>query len=269
MIGQRFAGGVGRFCRRAGGCLINQHPALYAVWYLISILVFALVYCLLPAEAFHAPYVAREPQTSENGYSFEPFMIERMRQSAESWSDANYVDYDMRNIAILRTGADPSRNTVRVVIGYKLAGKPQQTAAIDIDVFSLPAGGDRCHDVRIAQDESSADAESNAIIADILFHDNPGCASAHYLRLTPDDETAFRAYALALSGRAKYVRHFGLRMIAYSAMTITTTSDNSLVPTMRSARLAVALEPLWGLLLIGLTFRAVVRREFAMTRQRS
>ena len=263
MVGQRFLSGVGRACARFGGCLVNQHPAVYAVWYLISVLAFALAYCLLPPEAFHAPYVAREPQTSENGYSFEPFMIERMRRSAQSWSDVNYVDYDMRNVVILRTGADASRNTVRVVIGYKLGTKPQQTAAIDINIFSLPTGGDRCHDVRIAQDESSADAESNNIIADILFHDDPGCASAHYLRLTPEDEDAFRAYALALSGRAKYVHHFGLRMIAYSAMTITTTGDGSLVPTMRSARMMVALEPLWGLLLIGLTFRAVVRREFA------
>lgn len=263
MIGGRIFGGIGRTCARFGGCLINQHPAVYAVWYVISILTFALVYCLLPAEAFHAPYVAREPQTSENGYSFEPFMIERMRRSADSWSEVNYVDYDMRNVSVMRTGADPSRNTVRVVIGYKLGSKPQQTAAIDINIFSLPTGGDRCHDVRIAQEESSADAESNALITDILFRDNPGCASAHYLRLTPEDETAFRDYALALSGRAKYVDHFGLRMIAYSAMTITTTADGSLVPTMRSARIVVALEPLWGLLLIGLTFRAVVRREFA------
>jgi len=254
---------VGRGLTRFGEGLINQRASLYGIWYVISILGFALAYCLLPAEAFHAPYVAREPQTSENGFAFEPFIVERMRRSAQNWSDNNFVDFDMNNVSVLRIGADPARNTVRVVIAYKIGNKPQQPAAIDINIFSLPTGGDRCHDVRIAQDESSADADSNNIIADILFHDTPGCASAHYLRLTPQDEDAFRAYALALSGRAKYVHHFGLRMIAYSAMTITTTSDGSLVPTMRSARMTVALEPLWGLLLIGLTFRAVVRREFA------
>jgi len=56
------------------------------------------------------------------------------------------------------------------------------------------------------------------------------------------------------------VHYYGLRMIAFSAMTITTTNDGSLVPTMRSARILVALEPTWGLFMIGLAIRALVRR---------
>jgi len=199
MAGGRFLGSAARFLAAVGQWLINQRAAFYGVWYVISILLFALAYCLLPAEAFHAPYVAREPQTSENGYSFEPFIVDRMRRSALAWGDANFVEYNMQNVSILRVGADPSRNTVRVVIAYKLDNKPQQAAAIDINIFSLPAGTDRCHEVRIAQDESSADAEGNGDIMDILFRDTPGCASAHYLRLTPDDEQTFRNYALALS----------------------------------------------------------------------
>lgn len=260
MAGGGFLGGAARFPAAVGRWLINQRTAFYGVWYVISILLFALAYCLLPAEAFHAPYVAREPQTSENGYSFEPFMVDRMRRSAQTWGEANYVDYNMQNVSILRVGADPSRNTVRVVIAYKLDNKPQQAAAIDINIFSLPVASDRCHEARIAQDESSADADSNGAILDILFHDTPPCASAHYLRLGPEDEAVFRAYALALSGRTKYVNHYGLRMIAYSAMMITTTNDGSLVPTMRSSRVLAAFEPIWGLLMIGLGIRALVRR---------
>lgn len=260
MIGGGFVGGVGRGLTRFGECLINQRASVYGVWYIISILGFALAYCLLPAEAFHAPYVAREPQTSENGFAFEPFIVEHMRRSAQNWSDSSFVDFDMSNVSILRIGADPARNTVRVVIAYKIGNKPQQPAAIDVNIFSLPAGSDRCHEARIAQDESSADAEGNGDIIDILFRDAPGCASAHYLRLTPDDEQTFRAYALALSGRTKYVHYYGLRMIAFSAMTITTTNDGSLVPTMRSSRILVALEPTWGLFMLGLAIRALVRR---------
>jgi len=260
MIGGGFLGGAGRIFAGFGRCLVNQRAALYGIWYILSILLFALAYCLLPAEAFHAPYVAREPQTSENGFTFEPFIVDRMRQSAEAWSDANFGDFNMQNVSILRIGADAARNTVRVVIAYKLDNKPQQAAAIDINIFSLPAGGDRCHEARIAQDESSADAASNGDIIDILFHDAQPCASAHYLRLGSEDEAIFRAYALALSGRTKYVNYYGLRMIAYSAMTITTTNDGSLVPTMRSSRILVALEPMWGLFMIGLAIRALVRR---------
>jgi len=260
MSGGGILGGIGRACVRFGEGLINQRAALYGVWYIISILGFALAYCLLPAEAFHAPYVAREPQTSENGYSFEPFIVERMTRSAQTWSDSNFVAFDMRNISLLRIGADPARNTVRLVIAYKIGSKPQQVAAVDINIFSLAAGSDRCHEARIAQDESSADADGNDAIMDILFRDTPGCSSAHYLRLTPEDEETFRDYALALSGRTKYVHHYGLRMIAFSAMTITTTNDGSLVPTMRSSRILVALEPTWGLFMIGLAIRALVRR---------
>jgi len=260
MVGGKFLGDVGRAFTKFCLCLINQRAALYGTWYLISILLFALAYCLLPPEAFHAPYVAREPQSSENGFSFEPFIVERMTRSAQTWSDSNFVNFDMRNVSVLRIGADAARNTVRVVVAYKIGDKPQQPAAIDLNIFSLPAGSDRCHEARIAQDESSSDADGNDAIMDILFRDTPGCSSAHYLRLTPDDEETFKAYALALSGRTKYVHHYGLRMIAFSAMNITTTNDGSLVPTMRTSRVLVALEPIWGLLMIGLAIRALVRR---------
>ena len=252
--------GVGQGFARFGLCLINQRAAVYGIWYLISILLFALAYCLLPPEAFHAPYVAREPQSSENGFSFEPFIVERMSQSAQNWSDSNFVNFDMRNVSVLRIGADSARNTVRLVLAYKLGNKPQQAAAIDINIFSLPSGADRCHEARIAQDESSADAEGNGDIMDILFRDTPGCSSAHYLRLAPDDQQTFKSYALALSGRTKYVHHYGLRMIAFSAMNISTTNDGSLVPTMRTSRILVAAEPIWGLFILGLAIRALVRR---------
>ena len=260
MRGGGLLGSVGRGLSRFGEGVINQRASLYGIWYIISILGFALVYCLLPAEAFHAPYVAREPQSAENGFEFEPFITERMRRSSQTWTDSSFVNFDMNNVSVLRIGADPARNTVRVVIAYRIGDKPQQPAAIDINIFSLPAGNDRCHEARIAQDESSADAEGNADIMDILFRDTPGCASAHYLRLAPDDEQTFRNYALALSGRTKYVHHYGLRMIAFSAMTITTTSDGSLVPTMRTSRILVALEPTWGVFMLGLAIRALVRR---------
>jgi hypothetical protein len=269
MIGGKFLGRIGRAGAGIGRCFVNQHAAVYAVWYVVSILGFALLYCLLPGEAFHAPYVVREPQTLESRYSFQPFITEQMRLSAKTWSDSNYVNFDMNDISILRVGADPQRNTVRVVLAYKLAHKPQQAVAVDLNVLSLPTGGDLCHDARIAQEESSPDAEGNGDIIDILFHDTPGCGTAHYLRLSKSDEQSFRYFAAGLSGRAKYLPHYGLRMIAYSAMTMSTTNDGSIVPTKRTARVLVAIEPIWGLLLIGLTFRAVVRREFAKAVRRA
>lgn len=260
MAGGKVWGGIGRGCARVGRCLIDQSAALYIALYLLSILAFALLYCLLPAEAFHAPFVAREPQTAESDNAFEPFIMERMRRSAETWSGTNYVSFSMSDVSILRISADAARSTVRVAISYKLDNHPQQAAAIDIDMFTMPAGGDACHTVRLVPEESSPEAATDGVILDILFRDTPGCASAHYLRLNTDDETVFRNYALGISGRAKYLHYYGLRMIEFSAMTITTTGDGALVPTMRSARMAVAFEPLWGLFLIGLALRAVVRK---------
>jgi hypothetical protein len=49
-------------------------------------------------------------------------------------------------------------------------------------------------------------------------------------------------------------------MILFSIMTITTTVFGDIIPLTRTARLAVAIEPLWGLLVLCLAARAIVRK---------
>jgi len=122
----------------------------------------------------------------------------------------------------------------------------------------MPEKGGFCHSISLVQDGGPP---PDAALLDVLFHDAPGCTTApHYVGLGSDEEDYFRNYALGAAGQPKLLSGYGLRMILFSAMTITTTVFGNVVPMTRSARLAVAIEPLWGLLILCLAVRAIVRK---------
>ena len=258
----------GKFVRRVGGsvtdwarCFARQRTATYLVWYLLSILVFAAFYCALPSNNFYAPFIGREPRTSVDTREFQHFLTEKMRQSAQTWSLANYVDFDMSDVALTRVEQVVSSRSVRLFLvakGNPGAGKPPQTLTLDLAITPLPEKGGFCHSVSVVPDGGPP---PDSALLDVLFHDAPGCTTApYYVGFVPDEEDYFRDYALGAAGEPKLLSGYGLRMILFSAMTITTTVFGDVVPLTRTARLAVAIEPLWGLLILCLAVRAIVRK---------
>ena len=266
MIGGKFARRAGSAITDTARCFARQRTATYLVWYLLSILIFAAFYCALPSNNFYAPFIGREPRTSVDTREFQRFLTEKMRQSAQTWSLANYVDFDMSDVALARTEQVASTRSVRIVLiakGNPGAGKPPQTLTLDLATSGMPEKGGFCHAVSAVQDGGPA---PDPALLEVLFHDAPGCATApYYVGLGPDEEDYFRNYTLGAAGEPKLLSGYGLRMILFSAMTITTTVFGDVIPLTRSARLAVAIEPLWGLLILCLAARAIVRKARSET----
>lgn len=257
-----------KFVRRAGGAITDlarvfarQRTATYLLWYLLSILAFASFYCALPSNNFYAPFIGREPRTSVDTRAFQHFLTEKMRQSAQTWSLSNYVDFDMSDVALTRVEQMASTRSVRMFLitkGNPGAGKPPQTLTLDLATGGMPEKGGFCHAVTVAPDGGPP---PDPALLEVLFHDAPGCTSApYYVGLGPDEEEYFRNYTLGAAGQPKLLGGYGLRMILFSAMTITTTVFGDVIPLTRTARLAVAIEPLWGLLILCLAARAIVRK---------
>jgi hypothetical protein len=262
-----------KFVRRAGGAIADlarvfarQRTATYLVWYGLSILAFAAFYCALPSNNFYAPFIGREPRTSQDTKAFRQFLTEKMSQSAQTWSLSNYVDFDMSDVALARVEQAPSTRSVRLFLvtkGNPGAGKPPQTLTLDLATNGMPEKGGFCHPITITPDGGPA---PDPALLDVLFHDAPGCATTpYYVGLGPDEEDYFRNYTLGAAGEPKLLGGYGLRMILFSAMTITTTVFGDVIPLTRSARLAVAIEPLWGLLILCLAARAIVRKARSET----
>ena len=257
----------GKFARRTGGaitdlarCFARQRTATYLIWYLLSILVFAAFYCALPSNNFYAPFIVHEPRTSQDAKAFRQFLTDKMSQSAQTWSLANFVDFNMSDVALARVEQEASTRSVRLFVvakGNPGAGKPAQTLTLDLATSGVPEKGGFCHPVTIVPDGGPP---PDPALLEVLFHDAPGCSAAYYVGFVPDEEDYFRNFTLGTAGEPKLLGGYGLRMILFSAMTITTTVFGDVIPLTRTARLAVAIEPLWGLLILCLAARAIVRK---------
>ncbi|HMI20522.1 MAG TPA: potassium channel family protein [Sphingomonas sp.] len=258
----------GKFVRRTGGaitgwarCFARQRTATYLVWYLLSILAFAAFYCALPSNNFYAPFIGREPRTSQDTKAFRQFLTDKMSQSAQTWSLSNYVDFNMADVALARVEQVASTRSVRLFLitkGNPGAGKPPQTLTLDLATSGMPEKGGFCHPVTVTPD---AGPPPDPALLDVLFHDAPGCTlTPYYVGLDSDEEDYFHNYTAGAAGEPKLLSGYGLRMILFSIMTITTTVFGDVIPLTRTARLAVAIEPLWGLLILCLAVRAIVRK---------
>lgn len=245
-------------------------PRGLAILYIAAIPAFALIYAFgMPREFYHAT-AAREPE----GW----YVIDAARSQLESVQKAwlGALPKDMRVSGASITSLDPTQNGGFDCVVHFHIGKNQQYASAKLSVRVVERhmrvlDGQTTYqtalpfELRDLPDAITAELrrwhrDDRGPFTDWEVGDSPGAVIRGGMKVPSGvAERLLDAWKIAALGRPSETGRFQ-RYLYFSAVTITTVGFGDVVPLTNRARLTVAAESVYGIVVIGMFLNALARR---------
>ncbi len=247
--------------------------------YLLVFVGYGLIYDNVAAHEFYAPFARFEPGANSDKERLIDTLETSLRRSLQTRTSAQLVagDWKVEPNSVQVDGVRSADGTdlqfqIRVsALGIKeFAGGRSYGWSIDVRIPDSPSmvvyGRDPVT-YRIAEPDYSHGASvpitnDKKALYYLLFgwNDPAHGPSIPGLRLNADEERQLASYFRGMKGDASSISDHASRMIYLSAQTITTLGLGDIVPLTPRARILVASEALFGVLLVGLFLNAVAYR---------
>ena len=252
---------------------VTRHPLTYLLAYISVIPLFAIIYCHLPWKSFYAPYAKYEPSAYSDSDALRIAIstaVRRQLGKPKTHLDRLYWSIDPSNLrvgAIEPTDLVTLRTKVTVLVEiFGAKGECLMTQQVTIpfeiglDQFSEPSLSADAVDrePKILAQPNVEYVDNDQIVADLF---PPREQSGHRLDLefTNAENKRFRNFMIAMSGEPFALSDSWLRMLYFSAVTITTTGFGDIVPLTTLARLLAGTEAVLGWILAGLFLNALAQ----------
>lgn len=268
---------------------LESLPRVRPIWFLciyLSIIpIFALCFCLLPANSFYAPYLTREHHFTEadiesikqdinfallpsiaafNRKAGETLLIEEPIELANLTVAADgivtdlYFRIQLRNIPRVGTiTAFKVRIDARGMRSTNMF-RDEQTGILRISYSDDPA---RYHNLTLMRlRPTEGISKDDKWLFGIISVDPSHRVLTPTIRFSPDQEERFTHILGGFGGDPSMLSGFFLRMLYFSAITITTVGYGDIIPLTAIARMLVAVEAVMGWTLAGLFLNGIAQR---------
>lgn len=242
------------------------NPVLYLAVYLISILLFAFMYNSMDGQ-FYAPYARFEAPGMDDGYRvgriFQQSIYAAMSKSNEELVTSGKFSFE-KSISFISLFSDNGAGqfTFNLTIGLKA---PK-------GLFQFSAKGIVDHEKIVMGETGKSPLISRFMSLDVTGPIEKYLNEATVdkteiesrlgkLDFSEDDEDEIERYLAGLSGDPTSLSGSFYRMLYFSAVVITTVGFGDIVPMTGTARLMVAVEALWGIVILGLFIDAVAKQN--------
>jgi hypothetical protein len=264
--------------KRPAHWYLQNRPRTWAIAYLVAIPAFGFYYLLVIPDSFYAPYAQYDPDLTADGVALTKTMQAAVARAYDQAFDAavekkypggipsggslSLPSKDHLVVEASKEGSQlvfiinwlgPSpffRGSVRHLWPFvtltikKIEPIPQGGQAVQIKVDQTPYGTERSDVLQTGEN-----------FYDAMFKRTGG----DVLALTPDEAATIRKYLLGVQGRTDSFSNNVVRMMYLSAVVQTTLGLGDLIPMTTAARIAVALQAIFGIVFAGLFLNAAGR----------
>ena len=259
--------------------LSRVHPFMYLLLYLIAIPSFASLFMVFAPHGFYAPYARYEPSAREdtgslasclkavlyrsfNDRAGQDFVIGKWKLNPSSLSVDDIQSSDGKQLTFrVRISADgideytgaksygwgivvtvPERAPFKTYFSNRI--ETYRTPIVDLSKY---AGSSKNETMRLIEVIFGLDKEKIVTLAPSLV-------------LNDQEELIFQRYLRGIKGDATSVSGYKSRMYYLSAVVITTLGLGDIIPMTMQARLLVATEAVFGVVIAGLFLNALAYR---------
>jgi hypothetical protein len=253
-------------------------PLFYGVVYILAIPLFALAYYFTLSSSFYAPYARFEPSAITDLLRIGEIINTALHRALDS-RKITIQGWQLKSIMLVNFHADASKFLfdVMAVFQKQTTDRPPAKDDQQYNVIRLPASisADIQGVAAPRPDDPTVDRERRLEI-DVSSHPpttqqfetefyntllpSPFFLEGRILLLTPIEDAAFDKFFLGVRGNPTVVSEGFFRMLYFSATVITTIGFGDIVPITPPARLFVAIEGIFGVILVGLFVNAVARQ---------
>jgi len=265
--------------KRAAHWYWQNRPRTWAIAYLVAIPVFGFYYLLAIPDSFYAPYAQYDPDLTADGVALtnkmQAAVVRAYQQSFDAAIKQKYHDDKIPSGESLRLPSkdnlvvEPSKEGSQLVFTINWLGPspffrgtvrhlwPFVTLTIK-SVVPTPQGGQA---VQVTVDQAPYRTARPDVrqIGENFFSAMFNRDGGDLLALTPDEALTIKSYVLGVQGRTASFSNNLVRMMYLSAVVQTTLGLGDLIPMTTAARIAVAIQAIFGIVFAGLFLNATGR----------